>query len=69
MLPKRKVRTAVVKRVGARFGVALFPGRSSHAVFIANHMHTMDLEVPLLHIRTPIRQPMARKYDIFLDWL
>jgi len=29
-------------------------------------MHTMDLEVPLLHIRTLIRQPMARKYDIFL---
>jgi len=30
-------------------------------------MHAMDLEVSLLHIRTPITPPMARKYDIFLN--
>jgi len=30
-------------------------------------MYTMDLEVPLLHILTPIGNRWQESYDIFLD--
>ena len=38
----------------ARVSLALVSDLSNYAVYIAIMMHTMDLEVPLLHIRTPI---------------
>jgi len=62
-----KVRTAVVKRVGARFGLALVPGRSSHVVFIAIHDAYHGFGSAITAYSYTDRQPMARKYDIFLD--
>jgi len=50
-----KVRTFVVKRVGATFGLALVPNLSNYSVSTAIHdVHYIDMKVPLLHIRTPI---------------
>jgi len=60
-----KIRTSVVWEVCKRKSQSnTFPIMLYLLRFM---MHTMDLEVPLLHIRTPIRQPIARKYDISLD--
>jgi len=62
-----EVRTAVVKRVGARFGLALVPGCSSHVVFIAIHDAYHGFGSAITAYSYTDRQPMARKYDIFLD--
>ena len=48
-----KVRTAFVKRVDARFGLAHVPGRSSHAVF--NGIH--DAYIVLLFRSKPFQNP------------
>jgi len=49
-----KVRTAVMKRLGARFGLALAQIFPIMLYLLRFMMHTMDLEMPLLHIRAPI---------------
>jgi len=60
-----KVRTAVVKRVGARFGLALVPDLSSYAVFIEIHDAYHGFGSAITAYSHTYRQPMARKYDIF----
>jgi len=50
-----KVCTALVKRVGARFCLALVPDLSNYAVLIAIHdvYHEFESAI-ILHIRTPM---------------
>ena len=62
-----KVRTAVVKRVGARFCLALVPHLSNHAVFMAIHDVYHRCGSAITAYSCTDRQPMARKYDTFLD--
>jgi len=62
-----KVRTAVVKRVGAKFALALVPGRSSHAAFIAIHDAYHGFGSAITAYSYTDAQAMARKHDIFLD--
>jgi len=65
-----KVRTLVVweafKRVSARVSLALVPDLSNYAVFIAIHDAYHGFVTAYWYTD---RQPMARKYDIFLDLL
>jgi len=62
-----KVLTAVVKHVGARFSLALVPGHSSHAVFIAIHDAYHGIGSAITAYSNTDRQPMARQYDLYLD--
>ena len=62
-----KVRTAVLKRVGARFFLALVPHLSNYAVFIAIHDSYHRFGSAITAYSYTDRQPMARKYDTFLD--
>jgi len=65
-----KVRTAVVwegKSVSARVSLALVPDLSNYAVFIAIHDAYHGFGSAITAYSFPDRQPMARKYDIFLD--
>jgi len=62
-----KVCTVVVKRLGARFGLALVPDLSNYAVFIAVHDAYHGFGSVITAYSYTDRQPMARKYDIFLD--
>ena len=65
--PSAKVCTAVVKRVGARFGLALVPGRSSHAVFNRIHDAYHGFGSAITAYSYTDIQPMARMYGILLD--
>jgi len=62
-----KVRTAVVKRVVARFCLALVPDHSNYAVFIAIHDVYHGFGSAITAYSYTGRQPIASKYDIFLD--
>jgi len=62
-----KVRTAVVKRVGVKFGLALFPDLSTYAVFTAIHDAYHGFVTAITAYLYTDRQPMARKCDILLD--
>jgi len=62
-----KVRTTVVKRVGARFCLALVPHLSNYAVFIAIHDVYHRFRSAITAYSYTDRQPMARKYGTFLD--
>ena len=56
-----------MKRVGARVDLGLVSGRSSRAVFIAIHDAYHGFRSAITAYSYTDRQPMARKYDIFLD--
>jgi len=58
-----KVRTTVVKRVGARFYLALVPDLSNYAVFVAIHDVYHGFGSGITTYSYTDRQPMARKYD------
>ena len=62
-----KVRTAVLKRVGARFFLALVPHLSNYAVFIAIHDVHHGFVSAINSYSYTDRQLMARKNVIFLD--
>jgi len=61
-----KVRTAVMKRAGARFCVALVPDLSNYAVFIVIHDVYHGFRSAITSYSYTGGQVMARKYDIFL---
>jgi len=55
------------KRVSARVSLALVHDLSSYAVFIAIHDAYYGYGSAITAYSYTDRQPMARKYDIFLD--
>jgi len=55
------------KRVSARVGLALVPDLSNYAVFIVIHDAYHGFGSVINAYSYTDRQPMARKYDIFLD--
>jgi len=56
-----------VKRVSARFGLALVPDLSNYAVFIAIHDAYHGFASAITAYSYTDRKSMARKYDICLD--
>jgi len=57
------------KRVSARVSLALVPDLSNYVVFIAIHDAYHGFGSAVTAYSYTDRQPMARKYDIFLDYL
>jgi len=55
------------KRVSARVSLALVPVLSNYAVFIAIHDAYHGFGCAITAYSYTDRQPMARKYDVFLD--
>ena len=55
------------KRVSTRVSLALVPDLSNYAVFIAIHDAYHGFGSAITVYSYIVRQPMAKKYDIFLD--
>jgi len=55
------------KRVSARVSLALDPDLCNYAVFIAIHGAYHGFGSAITAYSYTVRQPTARKYDIFLD--